>query len=289
MLGVDAIDNMLFGGNAAGREATFNSPDVVNNALRKYDRDFDPNELARAAGRTHTFAKPPRRMAKKPQWDWVLPHCHEKDEWLDEIRKVMVALPQETKWLVHGYERCGIADIKRPMKEMLREGLNHHDRVPHATNAPALSAWLKHIVSRYQKLPEFLLFAPPSVASSSRVFNPTALSESAAGSAEFAVWGSHVVEMPESIHAAFCAKIWPFVKKARTRSCPDRVVTMADAVFMVSRRKVHSLSPQTWKQLHDLVASADAAGAANEQLLVYGWHMLLGQPAVLPHRHSSRH
>jgi len=290
MLGVDAVDNMLFGGNAAGREATFNSPDVVNNGLRKYDRQFDPAELARAAGRSHTFAKPPRRMLKKPQWDWVLPHCEEKDEWLDSIRKVMVGLPSETKWLIHGYERCGVADIKRPMKEMLREGLNHHDRVPHAFHAPPLSAWVKHIFSRYKTLPDMLFFAPATVSTSSKVFSPSAVSEAMAGSGgEFAVWGSHVIEMPESLHTAFCAKIWPFAKKARTRGCPERVVTMADSVVMVSRRRVQMLSQTSWKQLYDLVSTPDAAGAANEQLLAYGWHLLLGQPAVLPHRTSSRH
>lgn len=95
--------------------------------------------------------------------------------------------------------------------------------------------------------------------------------------------------MPESVHAAFCAKIWPFATKARKRSCPERVVSMADAVAMVSRRKVQLLPLQSWKQLLELVASPDAAGAANAQLLQYGWHLLFGQPAVLPPRSTTRH
>ena len=40
MLGYDAVDSMLFGGNEQGREATFNAPNKVNNMLRKYDRNF---------------------------------------------------------------------------------------------------------------------------------------------------------------------------------------------------------------------------------------------------------
>ena len=51
----------------------------------------------------------------------------------------MLAQPEVTKWLVHSYEHCGLADVKRPMLEMLREGLNHHDRVPHKTHALLLS------------------------------------------------------------------------------------------------------------------------------------------------------
>ena len=54
----------------------------------------------------------------------------------------MLAQPEVTKWLVHSYEHCGLADVKRPMLEMLREGLNHHDRVPHKTHALLLSGWV---------------------------------------------------------------------------------------------------------------------------------------------------
>lgn len=289
MLGVDAVDNMLFGGNAAGREATFNSPDAVNSGLRKYDRDFEPAELSRAAGRTHTFGKPPRRMLKKPQWDWVLPHCDEADEWLDQIRKVMIGLPTETKWLIHGYERCGVAEIKRPMKEMLREGLNHHDRIPHLTNLPGISSWIQHIIMHYKKLPEKIFFTPATVSESSKVFRPSALIETIGSSEGFAVWGSQVMEMPSALRDAFCTRLWPFATRARKRSCPERVVTMADAVVMLSRERIQKLSLQSWKQLFNLVSTADATGLENEQLLVFGWHLLLGQPAVLPHRASSRH
>jgi hypothetical protein len=196
MLGVDAVDSMLFGGNQEGREATFNSPDYVNGRNRPYDRDFDPAALAREAGRAHTFGLPPRRLRTLAQWDWVLPHCDEKDSWLDQIRKVMVALPTETKWLIHGYEHCGVAEVKRPMLEMLREGLNHHDRIPHPTHSLPLSGWVRHIVAHYKKLPDYVFFAPASIPTTSTVFSATALMQTAQQSRDFGMWGSHVVEMP---------------------------------------------------------------------------------------------
>jgi len=275
------------------REATFNSPDFVNSMYRKYDRDFDPNALARAAGRSHTFDAPPRRLTPKTRWDWVVPHCHEKDEWLDQIRKTMVALPSEPKWLIHGYESCGVADIKRPMLEMLREGLNHHDRIPHGGNKLPLSAWVKHIVEHYGKLragadAEYIFFAPASVSSASNVFSVSALQQTLKSSPDFGMWGSHVVEMPAALHTEFCAKVWPFAAKARKRSCPERVVTMADAVTMVSRRRILNVHLETWKALLKLVEGPNAE-PINEQLLAFGWHQLFGQPAVLAHRAMSRH
>lgn len=45
MLGLDAVDSMLFGGNAEGREATFNSPNAVNSKFRPYDFDFNPQAI----------------------------------------------------------------------------------------------------------------------------------------------------------------------------------------------------------------------------------------------------
>ena len=45
MLGLDAVDSMLFGGNAEGREATFNSPNAVNSKFRPYDFDFNPQVI----------------------------------------------------------------------------------------------------------------------------------------------------------------------------------------------------------------------------------------------------
>ena len=217
---------------------------------------------------------------------WVLPHCDEPDQWLDQIRAVMTSLPTDTKWLIHGYERCGVAEVKRPMLEMLREGLNHHDRIPHTPKALPLSAWVKHIVQHYRKLPEYVFFAPASVPTSSSVFSASALTQTLKASRDFGMWGSHVVEMPAALQSAFCARLWPFAVKAHKRACPERVVTMADAVPMVSKRRILNVPLPTWKALDAMLATQDAQA---EQLLAYGWHLLFGQPAVLAHRAMSRH
>lgn len=116
------------------------------------------------------------------------------------------------------------------MLEMLREALNHHDRIPHPAHSLPLSGWVRHIVAHYKKLPEYVFFAPASVPTTSAVFSPSALTQTAQQSRDFAIWGSHVVEMPASLHTQFCAKLWPLSNKAHKRSCPERVVTMADAI-----------------------------------------------------------
>ena len=74
--------------------------------------------------------------------------------------------------------------------------------------------------------------------------------------------------------------------KAHRKSCPERVVTMADAVTMVSKRKILNLPLSTWQSLEKLLSDRDPA---HEQMLAYGWHLLFGQPAVLTHRSMSRH
>ena len=301
MLGVDAVDSMLFGGSVldtkAGpklvREATFNSPDFVNSMYRKYDRDFDPAALSRAAGRAHTFDAPPRRLKVKERWDWVVPHCDEKDEWLNRVREVMVALPSQPKWLIHGYETCGVAEVKRPMLEMLREGLNHHDRIPHTMSKLPLSGWVKHVVDHYAKLSvgddaEYVFFTPATLPTTSSVFSSRTLQQAMRQKTDFSVWGSHVIEMPSSLHTEFCARVWVHTPKARKRSCPERVVTMADAVTMVSRRKILNVPLSTWKALLGLV-SGPSATPEGEQLIRFGWHLLFGQPPVLSHRAMSRH
>jgi len=286
MLGVDAVDSMLFGGNAAGREATFNVPNEVNQGFRRYDREFNPVALAQQAGRSHSFGTYPRRMRKKPQWDWVLLHCSENDTWVDRIRTLMVGLPQETKWLVHGYERCDVATTKRPMMDMLREGLNHHDRIPLSSASLPSLGWIRHIVEHYRTLPEFLFFSPASVPTSSPLFAPTAVSDAISVSPDFSIWGSQVVEMPASMQTRFCAKVWPLAAKARKRTCPDRIVTMTNAVMRVSRTRILATPHETWRRV---LALLEGGEAANEQLLAFGWHLLLGQPAVLHHRVMVRH
>jgi len=295
MLGYDAVDNMLFQGTASagGIEPTFNRPNYVNGIFRKYDRDFDPAALAKQAGRAHKFDGPVRRMKKLPQWDWVTHHCHEADGWLDKIRQVMLAQPATTKWLIHGYETCGFAKVKRPMLGMLREGLNHHDRVPHDTKGLPVSGWVRHIVAHYHKLPELLFFTKPDTPADSRVFLPQgkgSIQEALAESPDFSLWGTHVLELPEALKAAWCANVWPLVSSAkpRKRSCPERVVTMSGALLYASKRRIMQTPLNTWRKVLALLDDAEAK-AGNEVLLEHGWHLLFGQPAVLQGRFMQRH
>ena len=90
------------------------------------------------------------------------------------------------------------------MLEMLREALNHHDRIPHAAHSLPLSAWVHHIVAHYHKLPEFVIFTPASVPTTSSVFTASGLSQTVTQSRDFGMWGSHVIEMPTS-----CARAPP--------------------------------------------------------------------------------
>jgi len=302
MLGVDAVDSMLFGGNAAGREATFNSPGVVNNRYRAYDYDFDPAALSREAGRSHTFGKPPRRLRRLSQWDWIYPHCHEDDHWTNRIRSLSIGLPTSTKWLVHSYERCGIAEKKRPMPEMLREALDHVDRIPHAPAAwgSPSSAWLRHILDRlpdpkrkgaHKEMPELLVFVRPGVPPESSAFtSERGLPLAAANGADFGMWGSHITELPVALQPNFCKIIWPLIQSARSHSrpCPDRVVSMSSSLFFASKRRVQATPRAVWVALSDLLKQ-DASSGDVESLLDFGWHMLLGQPAVLQPRFMTKH
>jgi hypothetical protein len=62
---------------------------------------------------------------------------------------------------------------------------------------------------------------------------------------------------------------------------------MTDAVVMASKRRIEMVSLETWRTMLSLVDGPDKV--ENEQLLFYGWHIILGQPAVLTHRATSRH
>lgn len=61
---------------------------------------------------------------------------------------------------------------------------------------------------------------------------------------------------------------------------------MADAVTVVSRRKIKSVHLETWKALLQLVETNKHP--SHEQLVLFGWHLLFGQPAVLANR-AMRH
>jgi len=286
-LGIDAIDSMLFGGNAAGREATFNSPNTVNVQYRKYDFDFDPAALARAAGRKHTFDNPPRRLTRLPQWDWVAYRCNAHDAWTDSVRAAMVAQPKPTKWLIHSYEGCGAAEVKRPMPEMLREGLNHLDRIPFGSDGTlqAAGAWARHIVAHYHKLPTLVIFIPPDISPDSTLMWKDGISRSLATSPEFGVWAStQASEMPADVHPTFCASLWPLVKKARgfDRPCPDRVVGMGDATtaYYVQAARIKAVPLPVWQQIQRLLLDKDTS-AVTARMLSFSWHIFFGEKAML--------
>mmetsp|Transcript_55662 Transcript_55662/g.121179 ORF Transcript_55662/g.121179 Transcript_55662/m.121179 type:complete len:1186 (+) Transcript_55662:218-3775(+) len=291
MLGVDAVDSMLFGGNEAGREATFNVPNKINQQYRKYDYNFDANELARQAGRAHTFSNPPRRLLKLPQWDFVSCHCRQPDAWADRARSLMVELPSDTKWLMHSYEHCGVANVKRPMLEMLREGLDHLDRIPHGNGTHPQSGWARHLVAHYHKLPDRVVFVRGSVPDDSSAFSKEkGVASVAVQAADFHMWGSHSSELPLKLRGEFCASVWPLVQRARDfkKPCPERVVSMSNSLFVASRRRLLATPKDVWMALGALLSDAEAKPDAGA-LVDYAWHLLLGQPAVLQAKIMSQH
>jgi len=294
-LGIDAVDSMLFGGNAAGREATFNSPNKVNVAYRKYDYNFDPKALARDAKRKHTFANPPRRLKLLPQWDWVAYRCKQPDPWTDAVRVAMVAQPKPTKWLVHSYEGCGAAAVKRPMPEMLREGLNHLDRVPLAADGlPPDAAWVRHIVGHHAKLPPVVVFAPPDLSATSSLVSAGGLPAALAESPDFGAWGAAgASNMPAELHATFCQTLWPLIKQARSfdRPCPDRVVGMGSegsTAYYVAAARIKGVPLPVWQKLLQLLLDKNSNDAV-AKALGYSWHIFFGERAMLKPGQVRKH
>ena len=300
MLGVDAVDSMLFGGNDGGkegvdpatgkktptfaRESTFNTPGVVNNMFRPYDFDFDPAALSRRAGRKHTFGKPPVRMRKLPQWDFVAPRCKGADGWADRVRKLLVAQPTETAWLVHSYEHCGAADVKRPMVEMLREGLNHLDRIPYHSRVEAAAVdntsktWARHIKAHYKKLPDYVLLTREGLSDGSSLFGDGGVAKAIGQGDGFAMWGSRQVELPRRKHADYCAQVYKLINR-RKRACPERVVAMEDSAILVSARLIRAVPEWVWESVAERLDGSQSAAIGS--LMEFGWHVLFGQNAVL--------
>jgi|MDSW01.2.fsa_nt_gb hypothetical protein len=75
MLGVDAVDSMLFGGNSEGREATFNVPGKVNLRYRPYDRDFSPKTLSLQARVALVSALPNARTRARSRRSYARLPC----------------------------------------------------------------------------------------------------------------------------------------------------------------------------------------------------------------------
>jgi hypothetical protein len=193
---------------------------------------------------------------------------------------------------VHGYERCGVADVKRPMLEMLREGLNHHDRIPQPSSSHAVSGWLRHIVAHYAKLPERLFFAAGSTPASSSLFaSQDPITRALADSDDFGIWGTAAAEMPESMRAAFCAEVWPIAKEVAKRGghrdCPAHVTGMSDAMMYASRGRILAVPKVSWAKLASLLEGAQ--GKAHADMLGHAWHTMLGEPAALAKKVKHQH
>merc|ERR1719502_163920 len=181
------------------------------------------------------------------------------------------------------------------MFEMLREGLNHHDRIPADGKGFPILGWVKHIIAHYKKLPPVVFFTRESVPKESRAFSKDGMGSIQAAQRElpdFAMWGSYVVEMPSSLHDAFCAKIWPLAqtisKKLSRKGCPERVVSMANSMMMVSKERLTATPLATWKAVAALLDDVQS-DAGNDQLLDFGWHVLFGQNPLLQPRFMQRH
>ena len=154
------------------------------------------------------------------------------------------------------------------------------------------SGWVRHIIAHYDRLPATLFFAPPDVPTTSRIFSPSGPGSIAAARAEtedFAIWGTRVIDMPAAMHTTFCDIVWPLVEKRKLkRSCPERVVTMAEPILMVSKRRILQTPKETWiKVLHLL--DNKVADKGNDELLKFGWHLFFGMGAVLQPRFMHEH
>merc|ERR1712228_509771 len=106
---------------------------------------------------------------------------------------------------------------------------------------------------------------------------------------EFAMWGTHVVELPHSLQPTFCKLLWPLVLRAKLtrKQCPERVVTMANSVFVASKKRIEATPRDVWADLLKLLE--DQTSPSNEQLVDFAWHLLLGEKAVLQSRLMSQH
>jgi len=288
MLGVDAIDAMLFGGNDDGIEATFNSPSYVNNRYRKYDRVQDPAKLAAKRARTdgaprqHTrFEKPWVELKTLATWAAVTWHCHESDAWASAFK---AAVPDtRTKYFVYSYERCGMGDIKRPATDMLYEGLHHLDRIPKAAGSTNASAVVGHIAAKFASLPEVLLVVRPG-AQTGHV--PKALRDrmAATNPAPLLVPEAAAAPAPEALDLSSAPLCATYKAAMGVSECPASAVgTGAWALVAAPRSAFEAVGKDRWAAIAAALDSVGAAAspppAAHEKLVLSLLPQLLGIPA----------
>lgn len=290
MLGVDAVDAMLFGGNAEGVEATFNSPSKVNGRYRPYERHVTfEKELAAArkrpdgSARRHTMFGPPAHLAPLPTWAAVTWHCREPDgAWPSAFKRLV---PDErTKFFAYSYERCGVADIKRPAAEMLYEGLHHLDRIPHGKPSTNASALAHHARAFYERLPDRLLFVRPGA---SAAHLPASLAATLGAPAfAFAAVGAGAAPLAQgevALAPALCALYKAALGLEPSAPCPERALILPGwQVLLASSERVRAVPQARWAAIE---AAADATGPAAaedaERLLLGLLPQILGEALPL--------
>lgn len=280
MLGVDAVDAILFGGSAEGVEATFNSPSKVNNRYRPYERKVDAakevaSARARADGsaRRHSkFTDPPLYLEPLQSWAVVAWHCREPDEgWAAAFKSLVPAA--RTKFFAHSYERCGVADVKRPAAQMLFEGLHHLDRIPHGAPSTNASALAHHVHAYHAKLPERLCVVRPG--SEARHLPPSLGARLlAADLAVLAVApdGAPLASTVVPLTPALCSLYKAALGLEAAAQCPESASVQPDwAVLCSPRERWARTSADTWARVGlALDASASAAGARGAEGLLLG-------------------
>ena len=85
------------------------------------------------------------------------------------------------------------------MLEMLREGLNQHDRIPNDGPGFEVAGWVRHIVAHYHKLPDLIFFAKPDVPSDSRVFLREGKGSIQEALGEYAAYRPHPAPPPPAV------------------------------------------------------------------------------------------
>ena len=114
---------------------------------------------------------------------------------------------------------------------MLREGLNHADRIPYHSRAEAAAtdntskSWARHIKAHYKKLPDYLVFTRDGLSDGSSLFGDGGLPKAIRDGDDFGMWGTKEVELPRAQRADFCAQVLTWEKagvggrRAQVRPC----------------------------------------------------------------------
>lgn len=278
MLGVDAIDAMLFGGNTEGVEATFNSPSKVNGHYRPYERNVDFQKVMQLARRrpngskrNHTKFGPPTRIASLPIWSAVTWHCLEPDGVWPSAFKLLVP-DERTKFFAYSYERCGVADTKRPAAEMLFEGLHHLDRIPHGKPRTNASALAHHLRSFYDRLPDRLLFVRPGTTAAHLPQSlRSTLSDAVFAFATVGTGSAPLAQSDMALTPALCALYKTVIGLESSAACPERALILPGwQVLLASAECVRAVPQARWAAIEAAAEAPDSMEAESVERLLLG-------------------